>query len=223
MAHATAASKNGSCSGLKKAGIGAGIGLLILAGAGLGYWLMKPSAEKLLDAETLTPDEIRYVATHLLLHEDIQIRARASAKLAGLGEKAIPVLKDLSLHCDDNELRRVVLELLLAMQAKESDQVLSQLIADRNAEVRRIAANAAGALPPAQSTSLVARSLKDADSGVRAAAINSMARSRDPANIPALKEAMTNDASIMVRRHAARTLEMMTGQKFSDQVKPDPP
>ena len=50
-----------------------------------GYWAFSSSTEDLLNLKTLTPQQIRAVATKLLLNDDIKIRVRAGEKLASLG------------------------------------------------------------------------------------------------------------------------------------------
>ena len=55
-------------------------GLLVVAVGAVA--IFSSSAIDLLDKDQLTPEEIRRVATELLLHEDVEVRTRASKKLA---------------------------------------------------------------------------------------------------------------------------------------------
>lgn len=218
MPSTVSTSRSSPASG--KSGLWTTLALLALAAGGVVYWQIRPSPERILSAESLSPEEIRYVATRLLLDDSIEMRARASQKLASLGAAAIPVLTDLSLHHEDGNVRAAVLDVLLAVAPKEAEQILGRMMADQNAEVRAAAAASATVLPREQSSALIIKGLQDADSRVRLATLNSAAQQRDPGHVPAL-EAALDDSSPLVRRHAARTLQLITGRDYSDRVKPE--
>lgn len=194
----------------------AGACALILTGA--VYWLTRPSAEDVLNAELLTPAEIRYVATELLVDENLQMRRRASEKLVSIGESAVPVLKEVSLSCPDEKVRQAVLEILATIHPNQVAEVVGQMIGDNSAVVRRMAAAAAAHLPDDQRRSVVQQGIADPDAGVRLAAIESMGQRRDPNDIPVLTQSL-KDPNLAVRRHAAHLLKMRTGRDYSNQIK----
>ena len=204
--------------GSRKIWLVGGTGASVLVLGLLIYWLMRPSPDAVLNAATLTPRQIRYVATELLVNEDLKLRARASEKLIALGETAVPVLKDVSLNYSDNGVREAVLKILVAINPNVGADVVGRLAGDQDPQLRRIAILAAAHLPDAQRLPIMQKAVTDPDTAVRWAAMDSMAARQTANNIPALTQAL-KDSDITVRRHAARTLQNMTGRDYSSQIK----
>jgi HEAT repeat protein len=211
----SARSKQTSNSG--KARLIGGIGASVLVLGLMIYWFMRPTPDSVLNAATLTPKQIRYVATELLVHEDVKLRARASEKLLSLGEAAVPVLKEVCLNFSDNRVREAVLKILVTISPTGSADIVGRLAGDTDPKVRRMAVLAAAGLPSAQRLPIMQKALADPDTTVRWAAMDSMATRQTADNIPALNQAL-QDSDITVRRHAAHTLRTMTGRDYSSQV-----
>ena len=72
------------------------LGVVVCAAGAVGYRSWSGPETKLLNAKSLTPEQIRQIATRLIIHEDIQVRMKATDRLAQEGAAAVPVLKDLS-------------------------------------------------------------------------------------------------------------------------------
>src|SRR5262245_43355730 len=103
-------------------------GLAALLGLGfVGWWLSAPSIEDLLASDSPTPQQIRQIVLSGLTHSDIKIRSRATDKLAGLGEKAKPVLGEIAAHSGDSELRYAALSVLRGVDSGAAAQVMSQM------------------------------------------------------------------------------------------------
>ena len=184
---------------------------------GVGYTVFSGSAEDLLDQETLTPGEIQRVAEELLLHDDLQIRTRASEKLAAQGETAIPVLKDVGLSTSDSELRMAVFAVLAPMHAESAAEILEAMMDDDDPHIRQRAAKAASQLRTPRAVAVLEKGLADSHTGIRSSVAGLIGPAGIREVIPALKKAL-NDPERSVRKHAARSLEDLTGQDYSAAV-----
>lgn len=203
--------------GLNPRLVGGLVAALLLV-AGVGYLIFRPSPDSVLNSPSLTPRQIRYVATKLLVDDDVKLRARASEKLISLRDPAVPVLKEISLEPTDPGVREAVLKVLAAISPPAATEVLTKLITDPNPEVRRIAVTAAVRLPEKDADPIVQKAASDADTGVRLAAMDWLARRKSAKNVPLLQQAL-QDSDITVRRHAAHTLQTITGKDYRDQVR----
>jgi len=190
---------------------------LVLALAAVVYWMSGPSPEELLAAESLTPKQIRIVATKLLLHSDPKIRIRASEKLASLGDTAVPVLKEVGLARSDTPLRLAVYNVLALIDAGAAGEILQDMITDSDPEVRRHAVGAASRLRHPRAVAVLEKALSDENIGIRSAAAGSLSRPDAASAIPSLRAAL-NDPNLSVARHAARSLKALTGRDYSQQI-----
>ncbi|UCD28626.1 MAG: HEAT repeat domain-containing protein [Planctomycetota bacterium] len=190
----------------------------VLAVGTIGYLIFSGSAEDLLDAESLTPKQIRLVTTKLLLHDDLKIRERASEKLLSSGKAAVPILKDVSLTHSEQRLRLAVLGILTRLNADATIEVLHQMIDDADAKVRVVAARATAKLDDPRTIPILEKALEDSDPGVRLIAIGACELREIKSAVPALKRAL-DDPTSSIRRHAARALEQLTGVDYRDRIK----
>jgi hypothetical protein len=182
-------------------------------------FVFSSSAEDLLDANNLSPKEIRIVATKLLLHEDVKIRARASDKLFAQGAAAVPVLKDIGLNDSSMKLRLAVFGVLAGLNADAAVEILEDMSKDSDPEVRRQAINPAAILKTPRAVAVLEKALTDPDPGIRSSAAGTMGSTGSKEAIPALTAAL-KDREFYVRKHAARSLQELTGKDYSSQVAP---
>jgi len=194
------------------------VGVLVLLMGGVGYWVLAGSTEDLLDAETLTPKQIYQVATKLLLHNDLEIRAKASAKLTSLGRQAVGVLKEIGLTHSDAKLRFVLFGILRPMDGDAALEVLENLFNHADPEVRKLALDAASGLNHPRAEAILVRALDDPDAGVRSVAAGQAGPANARSAIPKLKR-LLDDPKRSIQRHAARSLETLTGVDYSDRIK----
>src|SRR5437868_4063817 len=106
-------------------------GLAVLLVLGFIAWrLSAPSLEDLLALDSPTPQQIRQIAVSGLTHPDLKIRARATDKLAGLGDKAKPVLREVAEKSGDADVRYAALNVLRGMDSGAAARVMSQMAED---------------------------------------------------------------------------------------------
>ena len=180
--------------------------------------MLGSDAEDLLDVQSLSEAQIRQIATELLLDEDLQMRERASAKLAAAGRKASPVLKDVCLTTDKPALCEASLGILLTTDVDAAMEVLTKLVDSPDAEVRRSAVDAIGSSKHPKSGELLAKAIRDTDSSVRLMAVKGFGARNDPQSISILIKAL-DDESPKVRTHAVRFLRSLTGRDYSNQAR----
>jgi len=185
---------------------------------GIGYWIFSPSAEDLLDSDTLTPKQIRAIATKLLIHKDVAIRSKASNKLVSVGQAAIPVLKDIGMTHSDPQIRLAVLEILKLLDAEEAVEIVEDMYNDPDPEVRLLALDGAWQINHPRAVAVLSKAMDDPDESIRSTTAGRLGSMNDKSVIPRLKEAL-NDPSPRIRRHAARSLENLTGADYSNQIK----
>lgn len=190
------------------------VGLTLLVAVVIGYWTFAGSPEDLLKLQTLTPKQVREVATKLLLHDDPRIRGQASEKLAKQGDAAVPVLKDVGLTQSDPRLRLAVFEILALLAPEAAADVLEDMMNDSDRKIRRRAVGGASRLKHPRGVALLTKALSDPDAGIRSAAAGAFSMIGDQSAVPALKQAL-NDPDPSVRRHAARALRDITGEDYS--------
>ena len=192
-----------------------GVGVLVVAGA--AWWLFTPSTADLLDANELTPKQIYKVATELLVHEDPKIREKSSAKLTEQGAKAVPVLQEICLTHTDSVVRKAALLVVKSIDAGAAVAILDKLITDPDPEIRRVAANSAVTLDDPRSIGILKKAMNDQDTGVRLIATGGLGQKSANDSVAALERALS-DQNISVRRHAARSLQNLTGRNYRDRV-----
>lgn len=216
MAHKTHAGDGGMKTWLRQATpVGGGILVLAL----FVYWATRPSLKTLLDVAAPTPEQIRTIASVLLLDDDFSIRSRASAKLTALGQAAVPVLKELAATHPDPAVRKAVLDLLTGLDPKSAAEIVVQLSRDKNVEVQRTAVSVAARLDDSRSLEVLQQGVQSEDGGVRQAAVEGLGARREASAVSALESAL-KDPNITVRRHAARALQLITGKNYNNQVRP---
>jgi HEAT repeat protein len=207
--------------------VAAGVGIVVL-GVMLMVWRMSESTEDLLALQSPTPQQIRKIAVRLLVDPDLAIRARATAKLSGLGDKAKPVLRELASETSDEALRVAVLGVLRVLDSTAAAEVVVRMIQNPKVEVRQQAVHLAADISDAKATTALEQALADSDPGVRSAAAASLdprssasvrsaaAASLDPrssASAASKLRAALNDPDYNVRRHAARSLRLLQTPK----------
>lgn len=188
--------------------------IVVLGG---GYLLFSGSTMDLLDKQTLSPDEIRRVANELLLHEDAEIRARASTKIAEQGASAVPVLKDLALSTSNSKLRLAVFGCLAPLNGDAAAEILEAMVTDSDISVRQGAIKSAAALGTPRAVKVLEKALTDAELSIRSSAAGLIGRTGVLDAVPALERAL-NDPERSVRKHAARSLHDLTGRDYSNRV-----
>jgi HEAT repeat protein len=190
----------------------------VLAAIAIGYWIFSESVEDLLDAESLTPEQIRLVTTKLLLHDDLKIRERAGSKLLSLGEAAVPVLKDVSLTHSERKMRLATLGILTRLNVDATMEVVKEMIDDTDAEIRLVAAKTAMKTDDPRCIPILEKAVEDSDSGIRLIAIGACEFREIHSAVPAIKRAL-DDPVLVVRRHAARALRRLTGVNYRDRIR----
>jgi len=190
----------------------AGGGVLVLAVLAI-WWFWSASPEDLIDKPTLSPAEIRALAIGCLLHEDMNVRVRASTKLASLGASAVPVLKDLALTYSNPRLRAAVLDVLKAIDVEASAQVVEKMMTDSDAAVRQRAVEAAAGMTDPRVSAALQQTVTDPDTVVRSRAVQALSNADPAVAVPAL-ESFLKDSNPEVRWHAARRLKTMTGRDY---------
>jgi HEAT repeat protein len=199
-------------------GLGFGAVILFL----IGYWLFTSTPKDLLDSDDLSDSQIRKIATWLLVHEDIDMRVRAAAKLGELDQKAVPVMKDVCLTHDDPKVRSAVFDQLMVTDKDAGAEVLQTLIDDPDAQVRMMAAQAASHLSHPTSAEVLKKALGDDDPSVLLAGIEGSQLRGLRSAVPQIKAALDSD-NLTVRRHAARALLALTGKSYQHRVNPPRP
>lgn len=184
----------------------------------LGWLIFAKSAEDFLDVPDLSEAQIRRIATELLLSENPIIRERAAAKLTSAGSKSVPVLDQVVLELDDLRLSEAALCVLLSVDRNAAAKTIESLMANADVEVRRMAVRSAGTCDDPKMAAILSKALRDADSGVRLAAANGMARQKSRTGVADL-ERMLKDQNPTVRRHAARALQNLTGRDYSQRAR----
>jgi hypothetical protein len=197
----------------------AGVAVGVIALVIVGYLIFSSSAEDLLDAQKLNPKEIRIVATKLLLHEDVQIRAKASEKLSSQGAAAVPVLKEIGLTDSNLNLRLAVFGVLAGLDADAAVEILEDMSKDPDPEVRRQTINPAAILKTPRAVAVLEKALTDPDPGIRSSAAGTLGFTGSKEAIPSLTAAL-KDPEFYVRKHAARSLQELTGRDYGKQVAP---
>jgi HEAT repeat protein/beta-lactamase regulating signal transducer with metallopeptidase domain len=209
-------------SALKAFGLAVVVASLALPLAALGTATLEPtdsadtewSSRKVVDA--LLPDEAARVVAEKLFRE----APRAGGSLVdthpdeiGLGEDAdadIDVDYDAS-YKESNEFEHEYEKGegkgISAEDATRIVGALSTSLRDRDAEVRKTAAQALGEFADPRAVEALMRALRsDSDAGVRAMAAWALGQIEDPRAVPALGEALNGDASAEVRAMAATAL-----------------
>jgi len=194
---------------------GAGVLLLGL----LIWWLTRPSAVALLEVDSPSPDQIRRIATILLVHDDFMVRSKASEKLSSLGQAAVPVLKEIAQTHSDPRVCKAVLDILSALDAKGAADAIVQRSRDSNAEIRREAVIAAGRLEDPRSREVLQQGLQSSEPGIRLKAVEGIGARRDASSVAALQGAL-KDPDPTVHLHAARALQLITGQDYRNHIRP---
>lgn len=183
---------------------------------GLYNLIFSESIEDLLNADTLNSSQIRRLATNYLLHKKIDLRERASRKLATQGEAAVPVLQEVAMS--NPEVRKPVLNILMVLNVDAAFDQLEVMIEDEDAAIRVAAASAAVSNPHPRSGEILSKVLDDDDTGVRLMVIEGARFIGRPAIEPLMHS--LGDPNTTVRRHAARALRGLTGKDFSQYVNP---
>jgi HEAT repeat protein len=194
-----------------------GLGVLLLAG--FIYWATRPSATALLNVASPTPGQIRQIATTLLLDTDFKIRAKAAEKLTSLGQTAIPVLRDIAQTNSDPNLRKAVLDILVSLDPKGTADLMAQMSKDKDPQVQLAVISAAKAIDDPRSYDILTQGVRSQDQTARQAAVEGLGARRDARAVPDLEAALNDpNSSITVRRHAARSLQLITGRNYDDRV-----
>jgi HEAT repeat protein len=188
---------------------GAGVLLLGL----LTCTVCRTTSADLLDAKSLSPGDVRKIATTLLLHDDVRVRERANLRLATAGKTAAPVLKEIGLTTEDPRLAEAVTGVLLTVDADAAVAVLEHLIGSSDVEARRTAVQSASRWQDPRTTAILTKALQDADGGIRLSAASALGARKAQDGVGALEQAM-KDQSPGVRRHAARALQSITGKDY---------
>jgi hypothetical protein len=184
-----------------------------------GYFIFSKSAEDLLNVQKLSPEQIRIVATKLLVHDDVKIRTRASEKLSAQGAAAVPVLKDIGLKRSNTKLRLAVFGVLAGLDTDAAAEILEDMSRDPDPKVRGLAVNPAGLLKTDRALAILEKGLTDPDVNVRSSAAGTLGSTGARSAVPALTSAL-QDSEFYVRKHAARSLKQLTGADYSRQVAP---
>lgn len=185
----------------------------------LGWLIFRTTPEKMLDLDALTPDQVKIVATKLLLDEDIKVRDRASTKLASLGKSAAEPLKEVCLTNSDPKVRLATFEVLMAVDKDASMEVIQKMSSESDVGIRTAAVEAAIRLDDPRTVAVLEKAIKDSDPHIRQTAVGGMITKKDAKNsISALEQALRDD-NITTRRHAARSLQMLTGKSYQVQEK----
>jgi HEAT repeat protein len=188
-----------------------------LLAAGAVSILFFGSYEDLLDKETLSPEEIRLVATELLLHPDIEIRTKASKKLTDQGETAVPVLREVGLATSNASLQMALYICLARLNTDAAMDIVEAMMQSDDHKVRLRAVRSASRIHTPRSVALLEDALKHENDEMRAVAAGTIGRIGPADAVPALRKAL-NDPNEAVRRHAARSLKELTGQDYSHHI-----
>ncbi len=198
--------------------IGGGAALGVVLIVVLIVKLLTPSPERLLNAEPpLSDAQIRRLAADLLMHEDLSVRQRASEKLEGLGEPAIPVLSDVCLNHPDAKVRLAAVYILLAIDEEVGMEVLAQMMGDTDVQIRYAAVQAAMHSEHEMAYDIIEAALADENADVRLAA-------GEGASLRGMKGAVTrleellDHPDVTTRRHAARNLRRITGEDYRNEA-----
>ena len=200
-------------------GLGFGVMVLFL----VGYWLFASTPKDLLESDDLSDSQIHKIATWLLVHENIDMRARAAKKLGELDQKAVPVMKDVCLTHDDPKVRSAVFDQLMTTDKDAGAEVLQTLIDDPDAPIRLMAAQAAAHLKHRTSAKVIMKALDDDDPSVLLAGIEGSQLHGLKGAVRQIKAALNSSDNLTVRRHAARALLALTGKSYQHLVNPTKP
>lgn len=208
----------------------AGIVGAVVAVVLLGSLLFRTSAEDLLNADTLTPEQIRKVATKYLVHESFEIREKASAKLADMPEESAPVLSDICRSYEDMRVRTVVLALLMAIDDGATIDVIEEGYRDGPSEWKReCVRNATRFKNQTKQKSIMERAKKmvaDAafsdDIGVLLEGVGGVEvyQIKSKKIEKRLYSLVKKHEEMSVRRHAARAFRAITGKEMKVEMTP---
>ncbi|MCH2101351.1 MAG: HEAT repeat domain-containing protein, partial [Planctomycetes bacterium] len=134
-------------------------------------------------------------------HVDRRVRIEAQLALTDLGESATPFLTDIAR--DDNQKQLARIHAIWALSRLGAGNILTELMSDRDSEVRAQAARSVGDSRFSAGDEL-AQALNDTDPRVRYFAAQSLGKVGRPHHVPALLEALGRNANEdRFFRHAA--------------------
>jgi len=195
------------------------IGLAVVLIALVSYWMFGSTADELLKIDSPNEDQIRRIATQLLVNDNYKKRDEAVKKLVKLGQAAVPVLKDVCLSDPDPNVRWSSLRVLMGMDVDTTAEVLVKLIVDPDVEVRRAAANTATRLQHKIAESILITALSDEDAQVITTAMDGceMRKKSMRKAVPKLMAALKH-SDRFVQQRAVRVLKVITGRNFEDRI-----
>ena len=134
-------------------------------------------------------------------------------RLAGPGLPAILAVACLvAVHCGPRpEDRRLSIYDLKSNPTQENVELIRDLLADTDRDVRATALNALVGLDAADSAALALHALGDPDGFVRATAAKLLGDLADPAHVVALSECLLRDPDPVARQRAAESLTRLGG------------
>ena len=192
------------------------VALLVLVG---GYFFIADSDDDVINNPDPTPAQIRYIAKELLIDDDPKMRGRASQKLVSLGDRSVPILKEVITSSEDRKVSFACLLVLGSIDPGQSRAVAEQLLTSGTGDpqVRITAVRTISRENSEENAKILVKALQDPDPAVRSNAADAM--SHQPVKIvhAALLKAL-NDDDIAVRRHSARALKDLTGKDYSDKI-----
>jgi hypothetical protein len=147
-----------------------------------------------------------------LRSENVAVQNQASDALRDLGEAAVPGLAQLVQEGNEREVLAAA-KTLGKIDGRESMSVLRKLACHDDPEVRRVALSVLGERAAPETFANVTEQLKSSDQNTREWAIQALAGYDPKKSIPVLLE-LLDDNNWRVQNTAAKTLQVITGQKL---------
>jgi HEAT repeat protein len=176
--------------------------------------------------ERIRPDYLRHFAANMVLLQRLKQRQRGAeaARRFALIERVEWLLQQQphrrllldELACDDRELRRTCLRLLLENRGSDCQEIIERIIADTDLANRRLAVELAQDLPPAEQLKLLKQMAQDRAACLRRQALGGLWQA-DPAEGRQYLQAALLDTSPLVRDYARWKLaEEVVGIDFRE-------
>lgn len=143
---------------------------------------------------------------------DPALQSHARDSLAGMGAIAVPGLREMIEQGNGDEIVAAV-DALALMDSPEAVELLRELVAHKNRDVRKRALIALGECAPARAFSDIAKQIGSQEHDTRIYAIQAIAKFPAWQSVPVLL-GLLDDKDWQIRNEAAKALTRLSGENF---------